>query len=102
VPLFFFRQTRKGVHRGSLVSADGAINYADARPGTDARIIFFAGRMNKCFKSESQENSYNFFNKLKPGFHKLYLSDTYSHLDIFLGRNAYKDIFPVMISELNA
>ncbi len=102
VPLTFFRHIRKGVHHGSLVSADGIIKYADARPDTDARFIFFAGKLNKCFKSESQEHSYDFFNKLKPGYHKLYLFDTYSHLDIFLGRNAYKDIFPVMINELNA
>jgi hypothetical protein len=25
----------------------------------------------------------------------------YSHLDIFLGKNAHKDVFPLMIKELN-
>jgi len=102
VPFTFFRHIRKGVHKGSLVSVDGVKNYTDAEPATEARFIFFAGRLNKCFKSESQVNSFNYFNRLRPGYHKLYLYDTYSHLDIFLGKNAHKDIFPVMIDELNA
>ena len=102
VPISFFRHIRKGVNYGSLVSADGTIHYADVTPQTDARFIFFAGKLNKCFKSESQVNSFNYFNKLKPDFHKLYVYDTYSHLDIFFGKNAHNDIFPTMIAELNS
>jgi len=102
VPVHFFRHIRKGVHNGSLVSVDGSKHYADAKPATDARFVFFAGRLNKCFRSKSQENSFEYFNNLKPDFHKLHVYDTYSHLDIFLGKNAHKDIFPVMIEELNS
>jgi hypothetical protein len=102
VPIHFFRHIRKGVHYGSLVSVDGLKHYADKKPLTDARFVFFAGKLNKCFRSESQENSYEYFNRLKPDFHKLYVYDTYSHLDIFLGKNSYQDIFPSMINELNA
>lgn len=101
VPIHFFRHIRKGVHNGSLVSVDGTKHYADTKPATDARFIFFAGKLNKCFRSESQVNSFEYLNALKPGFHKLYVYDTYSHLDIFLGKNAHQDIFPVMIDELN-
>ncbi len=101
VPIHFFRHIRKGVHYGSLVSVDGTTHYADQIPATDARFVFFAGKLNKCFRSESQENSFEYFNRLKPDFHKLYLYDTYSHLDIFLGKNAHQDVFPVMIDELN-
>jgi len=100
VPISFFRHIRKGVHHGSLVSLDGKKQYAD-HPKTDARFIFFAGKLNKCFKSESQQRSFDYFNQLKPDFHKLHLYDAYSHLDIFLGKNAHTDIFPTMIAELN-
>jgi hypothetical protein len=102
VPIHFFRHIRKGVHNGSLVSVDGSKHYMDAKPATDARFVFFAGKLNKCFKSNSQVNSFEYFNNLKPDYHKLHVFDTYSHLDIFLGRNAHKDIFPVMIEELNS
>jgi len=102
VPVHFFRQIRKGVHNGSLVSVDGSKHYADLKPATEARFAFFAGKLNKCFKSNSQVNSFEYFNKLKPDYHKLHVFDTYSHLDIFLGKNAHKEIFPVMIEELNS
>ncbi len=100
VPIHFFRHIRKGVHYGSLVSLDGKTHYAD-NPATNARFVFFAGKLNKCFRSVSQVNSFNYFNRQKPDFHKLYVYDKYSHLDIFLGKQAHQDIFPAMINELN-
>ncbi|HYV93289.1 MAG TPA: hypothetical protein VE978_16055 [Chitinophagales bacterium] len=102
VPLTFFNHTKKCVKAGSLVSKDAAINYSSFKPKTDARFIFFAGRKNKCFKSISQENSFHYFNSFRPNFHRLYLYDTYSHLDVFLGKNSYNEIFPAMVKELNS
>jgi len=32
---------------------------------------------------------------------KLYIIKDYSHLDIFLGKQAHEDVFPIMIRELN-
>ena len=102
VPVSFFEHIRKCVAKGVLVSKDGKINYGGSAPKTDARFVFMSGKLNKCFRSQSQENSYNYFNALKPGFHKLYEYDTYSHLDIFLGKNSDKQIFPSIIRELSA
>lgn len=101
VPMTFFDHIKKCVRSGTLVSADGSVDYAGAAPKTNARFVFFSGKLNKCFRSESQVNSYNYFNKIRGGFHQLHLYDTYSHLDIFFGKNAYTDIFPTMIKELN-
>ncbi|WP_163713838.1 alpha/beta hydrolase [Mangrovibacterium lignilyticum] len=103
VPTKFFDQIRKCVHRGVLVPADSASGktYADEEPKTDARFIFFGGEYNLCFKPQSQANSFNYFNQITPGRHKFYLIKGYSHLDIFLGKNAHEDIFPLMLKELN-
>jgi len=101
VPMTFFDHIKKCVSSGTLVSADGSVDYAAAAPKTNARFVFFSGKLNKCFRSESQVNSYNYFNKIRDGFHQLHLYDTYSHLDVFFGKNAYTDIFPTMIKELN-
>jgi hypothetical protein len=101
VPMSFFDHITKCIAAGTLVSSDGEINYGITKPKTSARFAFFAGKLNKCFKSESQVNTYNYFDSLNPGYHKLYIYDTYSHLDIFMGKNAYTDIFPAMIYELN-
>jgi hypothetical protein len=101
VPMTFFDHITKSINAGSLVSADGETNYSATPPKTNARFAFFAGKLNKCFKSTSQVNTYNYFNAIKPDYHKLYVYNTYSHLDIFMGKNAYTDIFPNMINELN-
>jgi len=101
VPLTFFDHIKKCIKAGVLVSADGSKNYAAEKPKTDARFVFFAGKLNKCFKSVSQERSYEYFNKITPNFHKLHVYPSYSHLDIFFGKDADKDIFPTMIEELN-
>ena len=101
VPLSFFDHIKKSVKAGALVSANGQINYSSFKPKTDARLVFLTGKLNKCFSSESQERSYNYFDADKPGYHRLYQYDQYSHLDIFLGKNAVNDIFPTIIKELN-
>lgn len=101
VPVSFFAHIRKCVEAGALVSRDGSRHYAKTRPATDARFVFFAGKKNKCFLSASQEESFRYFDRLKPGFHQLYEYDQYSHLDIFFGKHADRDIFPAMVRELN-
>lgn len=102
VPISFFRHIRKCVSKGILTPAgnDGT-DYEITPLHTDARIVLFAGRKNKCFLARSQENTYEYLEKIKPGHHKLYLMDAYSHLDIFFGKNAHVDVFPLMINELD-
>jgi len=101
VPLTFFDHIKKAIQTGVLVSRNGKDPYDLEEPKTDARFVFFAGKLNKCFSHKSQEKSFRYFNSLKPNYHKLYQYDEYSHLDIFLGKNAYDDIFHDMIDELN-
>ncbi|MDZ7606283.1 MAG: hypothetical protein U5K79_12015 [Cyclobacteriaceae bacterium] len=105
VPMSFFRQIKKGVNAHALVPADyerdNGNSYAHSAPKTDARIILFGGKRNLCFLPDSQQKTFEFLESFKPGYHKLYLPENYSHLDVFLGKSAHKDIFPIMIRELN-
>lgn len=104
VPVTFFRHIRKCVHAGALMPANVAnesATYLDTKPKTDARIVLFGGQRNLCFRPESQINTYNYLESIKPGFHKLYILDNYSHLDVFLGKDANRDVFPIMIDELS-
>ncbi len=105
VPLSFFDQIRSCVHAKALVPAhteEGKYStYVDNPPKTDARIVLFGGEQNLCFLPDSQRETFNYLDSLNPGFHKLYILDNYSHLDVFLGKNSSKDIFPIMIKELN-
>jgi len=102
VPISFFRHIRNCVKNGILVPAGNGETHYEVTPlQTDARIVLFGGVKNKCFLAESQVRTFDYLEREKPGYHKLYLMDEYSHLDIFFGKNAHVDVFPLMINELN-
>ena len=101
VPLSFFSQIQQCVRKGVLTSVDGQnICYAPDVPGTDARVVLFGGEKNKCFKAESQQKTFDYLESKAPGKHKLYRLEKYSHLDVFYGKDAHKDVFPIMLEEL--
>ncbi|MGW8392438.1 esterase [Pseudoduganella sp. HUAS MS19] len=104
VPLSFFRQMSRCLEKGHLVSDMAGLPSSSiaARPRTEARIAFIAGEMNDCFKWQSQQASFDWFDRYRPNFHSLHVLGGYGHLDIFIGKNADRDTFPVLISELDA
>jgi hypothetical protein len=101
VPLSFFDHIKKCVQHGALVSNSDNGDYTLPCPKTTARFVLFAGEKNLCFKPESQQRTYAYLEALEPSRHKLYIVKDYSHLDIFLGKKAHEDVFPIMIKELN-
>jgi pimeloyl-ACP methyl ester carboxylesterase len=103
VPITFFEQMLKCVHAGHLVpvSSLGLPNDFTARPPqTDARIALFAGLNNQCFLPESQQRTHEWLNSHAPNRHALHLVPHYGHLDIFIGKDSDKDVFPVIAQEL--
>ena len=101
----FFLQMERSVRAGRLVPVEGRKELPQdvlaAPPQTDARIALFAGQFNQCFLPESQIRTYQFLNSLRKNFHSLHVVPGYSHLDIFLGKNAARDVFPTILAELN-
>jgi pimeloyl-ACP methyl ester carboxylesterase len=75
-------------------------DYTACIPKPLPRFAFFTGELNRCFLKESQELSFDFFNRLRPDYHSLYILPGYGHLDIFIGKNAAKEVFPIMLAEL--
>jgi pimeloyl-ACP methyl ester carboxylesterase len=104
VPLTFFSQMKKCVERGHLVSVEGwkelPADFVAQPPRTDARFAFFAGEENQCFLPQSQANTYAFLSAARPQYHSLHTLPGYSHLDVFMGSNAARDVFPLMLAEL--
>jgi hypothetical protein len=67
----------------------------------DTRIAFFAGELNACFLKQSQERTFDFFNKRhRRDYHSLYIVPGYAHLDMFIGKRSAQDVFPLMLAEL--
>ena len=75
-------------------------DYAAQPPQTDARFAFFAGSENICFLPESQRRTHAWFEEHRPGGHTLVELPGYGHLDVFMGQNAARDVFPLMLAEL--
>lgn len=104
VPLSFFRQMARCVEAGHLVAVEGEPDlprdFVAQPPQTDARFAFFAGKENICFLPAGQERTFRFFDERRPGYHSLVELPGYGHLDVFMGRRAAHDVFPLMLAEL--
>lgn len=103
-PMTFFAQMARCVQRGHLVSVDGRPelpeSFVAGPPQTDARFVFLAGADNRCFLAESQRRTHRFFDTHRPGRDALHVLGGYGHLDIFMGRRAATDVFPLILKEL--
>jgi pimeloyl-ACP methyl ester carboxylesterase len=104
VPLTFFQQMARCVHAGHLVSVEGRPelpeDFTAQPPQTDARFAFLAGERNACFEPESQVRTHRWFESVAPGRHELHVLPRYSHLDVFMGKDAARDTFPLILREL--
>ena len=104
VPLTFFRQMSASIRAGRLQPTRAFEEIPDdpagSAPRTDARFALLAGRENLCFLPESQERTFEHLDRHAPGRHALHLLDGYGHLDVFMGRYAARDTFPLILKEL--
>jgi pimeloyl-ACP methyl ester carboxylesterase len=104
VPISFFAQMRTCVSAGRLVSVEPHAglprDFTAQPPRTDARFVFFTGLENRCFLPESQVKTFRWFDGHQPGRHALHELPGYSHLDVFMGKDAAGDVFPLMLQEL--
>ncbi len=104
VPLTFFFQIRSCVKKGNLIAVEGKAelpaDFVAEPPKTDARFALFAGEDNLCFLPQSQINTHRYLDALRPGYHTLHVLKDYGHLDVFMGKNAARDTFPLIVEEL--
>lgn len=102
----FFDQIGRSIRAGRLVTVDGfrelPRDVLAEPPRTDARVVFVTGQNNKCFLPESQIRSFEYFDRLRPGYHSLMILPGYGHLDVFLGQRAADDVFPHLVRALDA
>ena len=105
VPLTFFDQMARCVERGALVAVEAGNglpqDFAAAPPRTDARITLIAGERNLCFLPKSQVKTFQYLTRHGRERCSLHLLPEYGHLDVFLGRNALRDTFPIILAALN-
>jgi hypothetical protein len=100
VPTTFFNQMNRCLHAGHLVPVDGLpelpTTMGVSAPQTDAAITLLAGANNQCFLPESQERTFDFLEAHGPGRYALHIVPDYGHLDMFMGKDAARDVFPII------
>jgi pimeloyl-ACP methyl ester carboxylesterase len=104
VPMTFFHEMQRCIEAGRLVSSgkypELPASFVAQAPRTDARFAFLGGQFNHCFVPESQQRTLDFFDRHAPGRNAFYEIAGYGHLDVFIGKNAARDNFPLIIDEL--
>ena len=106
VPLSFFRQMAECIEAGHLVRyeaiSDLPSDFTAEAPRTEARFALFCGADNLCFLPESQRRTYDWLSSWRPDYHSVHVLPGYSHLDVFMGTSAARDVFPLMLAELES
>ncbi len=104
VPLTFYRQMTRSVNTGNLVAMGGhkelPASVVAEPPRTNARVGFITGADNRCFLPESQHRAHAYLSQFRPDYHTLRIIPDYGHLDIFMGKDAARDVFPIILEEL--
>jgi len=103
-PITFYRQMARSVNAGHLIAMgehkDLPPSVTSAAPRTTARIGFIAGADNRTFLPESQVRAHAWLSQFRPDYHTLRIVPGYGHLDIFMGKDAARDVFPIILEEL--
>jgi hypothetical protein len=104
VPITFFRQMARCVAQGRLVAYEDLPglpqDFTAEPPQTSARFVFLTGERSRCFLPESQVRTHQYFSRFRRDFHALHRLPEYSHLDVFIGKSAETDVFPLILREL--
>lgn len=106
-PFSFFKQMGQCALAGHLVPSGAVSRLPDSFTDVELadisdlpRFTFMAGSANTCFLPSSQERTWRHFEERDPGRHHLRLLPGYSHLDVFIGRDAHRDVYPHIVSGL--
>jgi hypothetical protein len=105
VPMSFFRQIGRCADAGHLVAVDDSVDglpddFAAAPPRTDARFTLLAGAENRCFLPAGQRRTHAWLEARRPGSSDLHVLPGYTHMDVFFGRDAPREVFPRIVDAL--
>lgn len=105
VPVSFFAQMAACVRAGHVVAVDPAIrglppDATEQPPRTDAVFTLLGGAQNRCFLPSGQQRTHAWLEGHAPGRHALHVLPGYSHLDVFFGRDAARDVHPLILEGL--
>jgi len=104
-PTSFFKQMSRCANAGHILPVSGLDELpasflgAELKP-TIPRFTFIAGSQNTCFLPASQQLTWEYFERNQPGRHRFHRLPGYAHLDVFIGREAHRNVYPLIVQSL--
>ena len=87
--------------RAKLVSADDQDVYLPHLERLNIPIAFIHGGENSCFLPESTEKTFNALRDTNGGgLYSRHIIPNYGHIDCIFGKNAAKDVYPIILKHL--
>ncbi|MEH6660046.1 MAG: GMC oxidoreductase [Parasphingorhabdus sp.] len=103
VPLSPFKQLQEIMRKGLAVDADGKPAYTDddAARRLALPISFLSGATNQIFYPESGQRTRAWLSEHNgKSLYRQRIIPDYGHMDLFVGRNAHRDVTPWILEEL--
>ena len=100
-----FEQIGDIVGNGYAVDKNGQDSYLPHADRLTMPIMLLSGSHNRILMPESTQRTLAWMRRSNPAHAALYsrhVFPTYAHMDLFIGRNAHRDIFPFIEATLNA
>lgn len=104
VPTSFFAQMRRCAVAGHLVRVSNRpelrADVTDGPPCSDARWTLIAGERNECFLPSGQVRTGQWLREQGATVDAVHVVPGYSHLDVFFGEHAERDVFDLIVDAL--
>lgn len=96
------RHITKILRADHAVSMDGAHDYLDDVSGLRVPIAFVHGEHNRLFVPEGSAITYRVLSERNGDeYYSRYVIPGYAHMDLFIGKDAARDVYPVITAQLD-
>jgi cholesterol oxidase len=97
-----FAQITRILRAGHAVAADGADIYLPEVDRFRMPISFIHGANNRLFLPEGSKLTYDYLvENHGPELYTRHVIDDYAHMDLYIGKDAARDVYPVVTAELD-
>ena len=96
-----FRHISDICNKGHVIDAQGEETYLPNVENMDIPITFIHGERNNFFPPKGTESTYELLRQRNgPDLYRRHVIPRYAHMDVFIGKDASRDVFPLLHEEL--
>lgn len=97
-----FKQITQALRKGHVIAADGDDAYLPHTERFKLPIAFIHGEHNRLFLPEGSQLTYDYLReKNGSDYYVRHVIKDYAHMDCFIGKNAARDVYPIVTAELD-